>query len=73
MNGISGVIEIDMFPEDVSNLDHPEVVKLRSILEDLTERYGCSLNYFDIENGTVIFSVDNDELLAEILRILEEK
>ena len=62
-----------MFSEDVNNPDHPEVVKLRLILEDLAERYGCNLRYFDIQNGTVTFSVDNDELLAEILRILEEK
>ena len=67
-----GIIEVDLFPEDVDSLDHPEVVKFRKLLEEVANDYDCSLTSFHIDQGTVSFSFDNDELDAEILRILQE-
>jgi hypothetical protein len=67
-----GIIEVDLFSEDVDSLDHPEVVKLRKLLEEVADDYDCNLTSFDIDHGTVSFSFDNDELDAEILRILQE-
>jgi hypothetical protein len=67
-----GIIEVDLFSEDVDSLDHPEVVKLRKLLEEVADDYDCDLTSFDIDHGTVSFSFDNDELDAEILRILQE-
>lgn len=67
-----GVIEVDMFPEEVNNLDHPEVVKLHKVLEEVAGEYGCSLLSFDIERGTVYFSFDSDALTARVLKILQE-
>lgn len=67
-----GIIEVDLFSEDVDSLDHPEVVKFRKLLEEVADDYDCNLTSFDIDHGTVSFSFDNDELDAEVLRILQE-
>jgi hypothetical protein len=48
------------------------VVKFRKLLEEVADDYNCSLTSFYIDQGTVSFSFDNDELDAEILRILQE-
>jgi hypothetical protein len=69
---VMGIIEVDLFPEDVDSLDHPEVVKFRKLLEEVADDFDCTLSSFHIDNGTVSFSFDNDELAAEILRILQE-
>ena len=67
-----GIIEVDLFSEDVDSLDHPGVVEFRRLLEEVADGYDCSLTSFDVDHGTVSFSFDNDELDAEILRILQE-
>jgi len=41
------------------------------VLEGVAEEYDCELLSFDIDQGTVTFSFDSDELMAEILRILQ--
>jgi hypothetical protein len=65
------LIEIDMFPEDVNSLEHPEVMHFRDVLEEVALEYHCRLTYFEIQNGTVIFSFDSDKLMADILNILQ--
>ncbi len=67
-----GIIEVDLFSEDVDRLDHPKVVELKKLLEEVAHDFDCNLTSFHIERGTVSFSFDNDELDAEILRILQE-
>ena len=67
-----GIIEVDLFSEDVDSLDHPEVVKFRKLLEEVADDYDCNLISFNVDHGTVSFSFDNDVLDAEILRILQE-
>jgi hypothetical protein len=67
----SAFIEIDMFPEEVNSMDHWEVVHFKGLLEEVAEEYHCSLVHFDIHHGTVIFSFDSDELMANILNILQ--
>jgi hypothetical protein len=67
-----GIFEVDLFSEDVDSPDHSEVVKFRKLLEEVAGDYRCTLTSFDIDHGTVSFSFDNDELDAEIVRILEE-
>ncbi len=67
-----GYIEVDMFPPDVNDPNHPEVVRFRKLLEDVAREYNCNLTHFEIDHGTVIFSFDSDELIAEIIRILEK-
>jgi hypothetical protein len=67
-----GIIEVDLFSEDVDSLDHPEVIKFRKLLEEVADEYHCNLKSFDIDHGTVLFSFDNDELDAKILKILRE-
>ena len=67
-----GIIEVDLFSEDVDSLDHPKVVELKRLLEEVADDFDCNLTSFDIEHGPVSFSFDNDELDAEILRILQE-
>ena len=66
-----GIIEVDLFSEDVDSLDHPEVVKFRRLLEEVADEYHCFLRSFDIEHGTVFFSFDNDALDAKIVQILQ--
>ncbi len=67
----SGFIEVDMFPEDVNTLDHPDVIHFKRILLEVAEEYDCFLVSFEIDHGTVTFSFDSDELTAEILKILQ--
>ena len=67
-----GIIEVDLFSEDVDSLDHPEVVKFRTLLEEVASEYHCYLRSFDIDHGTVVFSFDNDVLDAKIVQLLQE-
>lgn len=66
-----GVIEVDLFSEDVDTPDHPEAANFRDLLEAVADEYDCSLVSFEVERGTVAFSFDSDELTAEILKILQ--
>jgi len=65
-----GYIEVDLFPEEVDSLDHPEALRFKALLETVAEEYNCSLVSFEVQEGTVIFSFDSHELTAEILKIL---
>lgn len=67
----SGLIEIDLFPAEVNSLEQPEVRRFRELLEDVALEYYSRLLFFDIERGTVRFSFDSDQLMADILRILQ--
>ena len=66
----SGSIEIDMFPEEVNRLDDPRVINFKRQLLEVAEEYDCFLITFEINNGTLTFSFDSDELTAEIMTIL---
>ncbi len=69
----SGVIEVDLFPEEVDSLSHPEVAKFKKLLKQVARGYRCKLTSFDVAHGTVSFSFDNDEVIAEILKVLQDK
>ena len=66
-----GMIEVDLFSDDVDSLDHPEVIKFRNLLEEVAAEYQCYLRTFDVDHGTVLFSFDNDELDAKIVQLLQ--
>lgn len=66
-----GVIEVDLFSENVDSPEHPEAVDFRDLLEAVADEYGCNLLTFEVERGMVAFSFDSDELTAEILKILQ--
>ena len=66
-----GIIEVDMFSEDVNTLDHPKVIELKKLLEEVANEYECHLLSFDIHYGTVSFSFDSDELTGEIFKVLQ--
>ena len=68
-----GVIEVDLFSEDVDTPDHPQAASFRALLEDVASEYNCNLLLFEVDHGTVAFSFDSDELMAEILKILQMK
>ena len=70
MDKVPGLIEVDLFPEEVDRLEHPEVVRLRALLEDVALEHHCRLLFFEIKRGTVSFSFDSDELMTKILKIL---
>lgn len=65
-----GIIEVDLFSEDVDSLDHPEVVKFKRLLKEVADEYHCHLISFEIERGTVLFSFGNDALDAKIVQLL---
>ena len=67
-----GTIEVDLFPEGVDSPDHPDAIILRTLLEQVADDYDCELLSFDVDQGTISFSFDSDELTAEILKILQE-
>ena len=69
----SGIFEIDLFSPEIDSLDHPFVAQFRELLESLADEYNSRLLNFDIHDGTVIFSFDNDELSSKILGMLENE
>ena len=70
MDKVPGLIEVDLFSEEVDSLEHPEVIRLRALLEDVAIGYHCHLLFVEIKRGTVSFSFDSDELMTKILKIL---
>ena len=69
----TGIIEVDMFSTEVDSEDHPEVISFKETLFEVAEEYDCELLHFEIHRGTVSFSFDSDELMADILKILQNK
>ena len=67
----SGLIEVDLFPAEVDSLEHPEVMLFRELLEDVATEYHCRLLFFEIEQGTVSFSFDSDELMTDIFKLFQ--
>jgi hypothetical protein len=67
----SGIIEVDLFPNKVDSRTHPDAAKFRKTLESVADEYDCTLTSFAVDKGTVSFSFDNNELMAEILKILQ--
>ena len=72
MSDRTGFIEVDMFPREIDSEDHPDAVSFKELLEDVADEYNCRLTSFEIDSGTVIFSFDSEELMAEIVNILEK-
>jgi hypothetical protein len=68
----AGFFEVDLFGEDVDSPDHPYAAQFREMLETVAKEYNSTLLSFDIHEGTVSFSFDNDELTARIIDILKE-
>ena len=65
-----GVFEVDLFSKDVDSPYHPDAVRFRQILDEVAEEFGCHLLSFHVDQGTVSFSFDSEELTAKILQIL---
>ena len=65
-----GIIEIDMFSSNVNNPQHPVAESFKDLLSEVAEQYECTLLTFDVHRGVVSFSFDNDELMANIIKIL---
>ena len=72
MKESSGCFEVEMFPAEVDSPDHPYAAQFKDMLEKVAEEYQCALLSFEVNEGTVTFSFDSDELNAEILNILKE-
>jgi hypothetical protein len=66
-----GIIEVDMFSEDVDSPEHTVAASFKDLLEDVAEQYKCHLTHFDVQRGMVSFSFDDDQLTAKILKILQ--
>ena len=72
MEESSGFFEVEMFPAEVDSTDHPYAAQFRETLETVAKEYQCALISFEVNNGTVAFSFDSDELNAEIIDMLKE-
>jgi hypothetical protein len=70
---MTGIIEVDMFDEEVDSVDHPMADSFRTLLEEVAEQYNSSLLSYEIEKGMVSFAFDSESLMADILKILQEK
>ena len=66
-----GIIEVDMFSQDVNDPQHPVAESFRELLGEVADQYGCNLLSFSVQRGVVSFSFDNDELMANIVKILQ--
>ena len=67
------ILEIDMFSRDISSPEHPVADSFRELLEEVAEQHNCRLLLFDVHEGTVSFSFDSEELMANVMKILQEK
>ncbi len=67
-----GVIEVDMFTNDVDSAEHPMAESFKELLQEVAEQYDCNLTSYDVCRGVVSFSFDSDELMANILNILKK-
>ena len=72
MNRSTGVFEVDLFPKEVNSTNHPYATQLREILEDVAREHDCNLLSFEVQEGTVSFSFDNDLLTAKIIELLKD-
>ena len=68
----SGIIEVDLFSEEVNSEDHPEASQFKEMLEEAASDHGCELVTFEVEKGTVSFSFDDDVLTAKIVNMLHQ-
>ena len=66
-----GIIEVDMFSEDVDSPEHPVADSFKALLIEVAEQYNSQLISFEVDRGMVSFSFDSDELTAEVLKILK--
>jgi hypothetical protein len=67
------ILEVDMFSSNVSSPEHPVADSFRELLEEVADQYNCRLQHFEVHEGAVSFSFDSEELMANILKILQEK
>jgi hypothetical protein len=70
---MTGMFEVDLFPEEVNRTDHPRAREFKRMLEAVAQDFQCKLLCFEVDHGTVFFVFDSDDLNAEILRVLEAK
>ena len=66
-----GIIEVDMFSQDVNDPQHPVAESFRELLVEVADQYNCNLLSFSVKRGLVSFSFDDDELMANIVKILQ--
>ena len=66
-----GIIEVDMFSQDVNDPQHPVAESFRELLVEVADQYNCNLLSFSVKRGVVSFSFDDDELMANIIKILQ--
>ena len=68
-----GMIEVDLFSEDVDSEEHSEAVKLKTLLEAVAVEFDSELLAFEVNRGTVAFSFGSDELTAKVLKLLKNE
>ena len=66
-----GIIEVDMFDREVDDTKHPVAESFQELLVEVAEQHACNLTSFSVNRGVVSFSFDNDELMADIIKILQ--
>jgi len=66
-----GIIEVDMFSQDVDDPQHPVAESFKELLAEVADQYGCNLLTFSVQRGVVSFSFDDDELMVDIVKILQ--
>ena len=72
MTSARGSFEVELFPPDVDDPDHPYAAQFRELLEEAAQEYDCRLLTFDVHQGTVTFAFDSDALNAAIVGILKD-
>jgi len=70
---MAGIIEVDIFDEEVDSIDHPVADSFKTLLEEVADQYNSNLLSYEIEKGTVSFAFDSEKLMADILKILQEQ
>lgn len=66
------LIALKLFPKEINSLANPAVQEFKQILENIAKTYECSLRYFAIDHGMLLFQFDNEELIYDISKDLDD-
>ena len=63
---MTGFFVMKLFSQEINSLKHPEVQKLKSLVESIGRKFNSKLATFEISHGVVSFKFDKEEFYYSI-------
>jgi hypothetical protein len=63
---MTGFFVIKLFAQEINSLEHPNVQKLKSLVESIGQKFNSKLATFKISHGVVSFKFDKEEFYYSI-------